>query len=230
MTDLPIGDAVPGWEGSTLPPSSGMAGRYCAIEPLDAALHLEDLYEAFAEDVDGRLWTYMSVGPFESKAAFSAWLDVADSTDDPLFHALIDQSTGRACGLAAYMRIKPDMGVIEIGSISYAPRLARTRAATEAMFLFMQRAFEELGYRRYEWKCDSLNAASRTAAERLGFSYEGIFRQAMVYKGRNRDTAWYAILDSEWPALKAAYLGWLDPSNFDGDGQQLKSLRDFIGR
>jgi RimJ/RimL family protein N-acetyltransferase len=224
----PIGAEVSGWKGVELPPRKPMQGRFCRVEPLDSTTHLDDLYDAFSDDRDGVLWTYMVVGPFDSKDDFRAWLVSACTTDDPLFHAIIDLSTGKAVGLAAYMRIQPDVGVIEIGSITYSPRIQRTPLATEAMFLLMQRVFDELGYRRYEWKCDSLNAASCKAATRLGFSFDGIFEQAIVYKGRNRDTAWYSILDRDWPLLKYACLGWLDRSNFDERGIQKQKLNDFM--
>jgi RimJ/RimL family protein N-acetyltransferase len=226
--DQPVGDALPGWEAAQKPARIPLDGRLCRIEPLDAELHLDDLYEAFNEDRDGRLWTYMPVGPFASKQAFGEWLAGACTTDDPLFYAVVDRSSGIAVGIAALMRIKPDVGVIEIGHIAYSPRMQRTALATEGMLLFMTYVFEELGYRRYEWKCDSLNMPSRTAAERLGFRFEGIFEQATIYKGRNRDTAWYAILDRDWPALKRAYLRWLDDSNFDARGQQKSRLQAFI--
>ena len=144
--------------------------------------------------------------------------------DDPLFHAVVDRANGRATGVASYLRIEERAGVIEVGHINYAPPLQRTPASTEAMYLMMRRVFDELGYRRYEWKCDALNAPSRAAARRLGFRFEGIFRQATVYKGRNRDTAWFSVLDSEWPALKAAFERWLSPENFDEDGRQRQSL------
>ena len=205
-----------------------MSGRFVRIEPLDPERHLGDLYRAYSADEEGRLWTYMSVGPFASEAELGAWMQSACNQDDPLFHALIDLSTGRAAGMAAYMRIQPEAGVIEIGSISFAPAMQQTPAATEAMFLFMVRAFDELGYRRYEWKCDSLNAASRNAAERLGFHYDGLFKQAVVYKGRNRDTAWYSILDGRWPALKQALRQWLDEANFDEAGHQKRRLKDLL--
>jgi len=224
----PIGTEISGWQGVELPSRDPMEGRFCRVEPLDSAAHLDDLYEAYADDRDGILWTYMVVGPFSSKEDFRAWLELACTTEDPLFYAVIDLSTGKAAGVAAYMRIKPSDGVIEVGSITYSPRLQRTPVATEAMFLMMQRAFDELGYRRYEWKCDALNAPSCKAAERLGFTFDGIFEQAIVYKGRNRDTAWYSILDRDWPTLKNAYQDWLDRSNFDDQGMQKQSLHHFI--
>lgn len=224
----PIGPEVTGWKDVELPPVEPMEGRFCRVELLDSKNHLDDLYDAYSDDCDGILWTYMFAGPFRSKDAFCAWLESACITDDPLFHAIIDLTTNKAVGIAAYMRIQPSVGVIEIGNITYSTRLQRTPLATEAMFLFMQRVFDELGYRRYEWKCDALNAASCKAAKRLGFSFDGIFEQAIVYKGRNRDTAWYSILDRDWPLLKNAYLSWLDMSNFDEQGIQQQKLQHFI--
>lgn len=205
-----------------------MEGRFCRIEPLDSKSHLDDLYDAYSEDLDGALWTYLFVGPFNSRSDFRAWLEQACSTDDPLFHAIVDLSTDKAVGVAAYLRIQPGVGVIEVGHITYSPRLQRTALATEAMFLLMKRVFDELGYRRYEWKCDSLNAASGKAARRLGFTFDGVFEQAIVYKGRNRDTAWYSILDRDWPPLRKAYLQWLDDKNFDESGNQKQKLQHFI--
>jgi len=224
----PIGPEVSGWQGAAYPPRTSTEGQFCRVEPLNSKAHLEDLYDAFSDDRDGVLWTYMMVGPFKCKKDFRVWLESISNSDDPLFHAVVDLSTNRAVGVAAYMRIRQGVGVIEVGSITYSPRLQRTALATEAMYLMMVRVFEELGYRRYEWKCDSLNDASRKAAERLGFSFDGIFEQAIVYKGRNRDTAWYSILDRDWPALKNAYLGWLDPKNFDEQGIQKRTLNYFV--
>ena len=170
------------------------------------------------------MWTYLSSDSFERLEDYRAWLTPMAQSQDPLFHTIVDRGTGMPAGIAAYLRIDPPMGVIEVGHIAFSPLLQRTPAATEAMYLLMRRAFDELGYRRYEWKCDSLNAPSRAAADRLGFRYEGIFRQALVYKGRNRDTAWYSIVDKEWPARKAAFEAWLDPSNFAADGRQIRPL------
>lgn len=226
--DQPIGDEVPGWKGVEPPPRKPMAGRLCRVEPLDPERHLHNLYDVYSEDVEGILWTYMAVGPFQSADELRAWMEPACATEDPLFHALIDLSTGKAVGIAALMRVRPSVGVIEVGSITYSRRLQRTTLATEAMFLLMTRVFDELGYRRYEWKCDSLNAASRRAAERLGFSFDGVFEQAIVYKGRNRDTAWYSILNRDWPSLKSAYQKWLDEENYDNAGKQKRKLQDFI--
>ena len=205
-----------------------MEGRFCRLEPLDPARHAADLFAANQLDKDGRNWTYLSVGPFADLASYRAWLDQVAKGDDPLFHAIIDKSTGKAVGVATFMRIDAANGVIEVGNINYSPLLQRKPGATEAMYLMMARVFDELGYRRYEWKCDSLNAPSRAAAARLGFQYEGLFRQAVVYKGRNRDTAWFSIIDSEWPALKRAYQQWLAPENFDAGGQQKRKLSDLI--
>ncbi len=202
-----------------------MHGRYCRIEPLDLARHARDLYDAYSHDRDGHNWTYLPYGPFATFDAYSAWVAHAVTPDDPLFHAIVDLPSGRAVGVASYLRIDPDAGSIEVGGLSFSPLLQRTPAATEAMYLMMQRAFA-LGYRRYEWKCDALNAPSRAAAQRLGLSYEGIFRQARVSKGRNRDTAWYATIDREWPALDRAFRQWLAPENFDADGRQRVRLSE----
>ena len=213
-----IGQPVPNWTPRPLPPRTPMTGRFCTIEVLDPERHAVELYDANAEDKEGRIWTYLGYGPFAHFADYRAWAEGAAKTTDPLFHAITDLATGKACGVASYLRIEPAFGVIEVGHINFAPPLQRTCAATEAMYLMMRRVFDELGYRRYEWKCDSLNAPSRRAALRLGFRYEGIFRQAMIYKGRNRDTAWYSIIDKEWPTLKAAFEVWLRPGNFEPDG------------
>jgi RimJ/RimL family protein N-acetyltransferase len=222
----PIGFPVPGWERRPRPPLTAMEGRWCRIEPLDPDRHAASLHAANCEDEEGRIWTYLPYGPFASENAYRGWAEASCARDDPLFHAVIDRASGRALGVASLMRIEPAVGVIEVGHINYAPRLQRTPAATEAMYLLMRRVFEELGYRRYEWKCDDLNAPSRAAAKRLGFSFEGIFRQATIYKGRNRDTAWYAMIDREWPALRAAFERWLEPANFDESGRQRASLSD----
>jgi RimJ/RimL family protein N-acetyltransferase len=181
------------------------------------------LFEADAADVDGRSWTYLAYGPFSDLASYRAWMDANCLGDDPLFFAVIDLADGQPAGLVSYLRITPAAGSIEVGHIHYSPRLQRRPTATEAMYLMMKWAFEA-GYRRYEWKCNALNSASRAAAQRLGLSFEGIFRQAGVSKGRNRDTAWYAAIDAEWPALRQAFLAWLDPGNFDDQGQQRTRL------
>lgn len=204
------------------PPRTPMRGRWCDVVPLDPDAHAKALHDAYAADTEGRIWTYLPKGPFADLAAYRAWMDETCLTDDPLFHTILVD--GHPLGVASLMRIDPAHGVIEVGNINFSPALSRTRAATEAMFLMMARAFDELGYRRYEWKCDALNAPSRHAALRLGFTYEGTFRQATTYKGRNRDTAWYAITDGDWPDLKAGFVAWLDPANFDAMGRQRARL------
>jgi RimJ/RimL family protein N-acetyltransferase len=220
----PVGEALPGWTPRPVPPRTPMEGRFARLEPLDPARHADALFAANAEDRDGRNWTYLGVGPFAGPEAYRQWAELAARSADPLFHAIVDRAGGQAVGVATFMRIDPPNGVIEVGNINYSPLLQRRPAATEAMYLMMRRAFDELGYRRYEWKCDSLNAPSRAAAERLGFTYEGLFRQAVVYKGRSRDTAWYSIVDKEWPALRSRFERWLDPGNFDAAGRQKRRL------
>ena len=200
-----------------------MHGRLCRLEPLDVSKHAEQLFAANALDSHGANWTYLPYGPFESFAEYRAWLEQQSSTRDPLFFAIVDTASGDAIGVASYLRITPSSGSIEVGHLHFSPKLQRKPAATEAMFLMMRHAFE-LGYRRYEWKCNALNKSSRQAALRLGFSFEGIFRQATVSKGRNRDSAWYAAIDKEWPALREAFEQWLSPSNFDEKGKQCVGL------
>src|SRR5512134_2481037 len=221
----PIGLPLPGWKAPPRPPRTAIEGRYCRIEPIDPDRHAEDLHRANSLDPSKRNFTYLSIGPFDTLDAYRQWMASARQSEDPLFHAIIDTATGKPVGIASYMRIDTANGVMEVGHLNYSPLLQRKPAATEAMYLMMKRAFE-LGYRRYEWKCDALNAASRAAAQRLGFSYEGVFRQALVTKGRNRDTAWYACIDKEWPALRAAFEAWLDPANFDAEGRQRQALAD----
>ncbi len=223
-SNLPVGRPLSGWTARAAPPRTAMQGRFCRVEPLDPGRHAADLFAANSLDADGRNWTYLFQEPFRDLVSYRAWLEQVAKADDPLFHTIVDLETGKAVGVAAFMRIDRAMGVIEVGNINYSPLLQRRPAATEAMFLMMARVFDELGYRRYEWKCDSLNAPSRAAALRLGFQYEGLFRQAVVYKGRNRDTCWFSIIDSEWPRLKRAYEQWLAPNNFDGEGRQRRSL------
>jgi len=207
-----------------------MVGRLCRLEPLEAGRHAEALLEAHALDVEGRNWTYLPYGPFESFEAMASLVRSFEASVDPMFFAIIDLATERAVGWASYLRINPEMGSIEVGHVAYSPLLQRTAAGTEAMYLMMRRAFDELGYRRYEWKCNALNAPSWNAAERLGFVHEGVFRQAWVQKGRNRDQAWFSIIDGEWPAVRSALEGWLDPSNFDAEGGQRRRLAEFIAR
>ena len=224
----PVGFAVTGWTPPPRPPRDPMIGRTCRVEPLDPDRHATQLHAANRLDTDGRNWTYLPYGPFASRDDYRRWLDSVAAGTDPMFHTIVDVATGEAVGVASYLRIDPAAGSIEVGHINYSPKLQRRIAATEAMHLMMKRAFE-LGYRRYEWKCHSLNAPSRAAAQRFGFSYEGIFRQARVDKGRNRDTAWYAMIDREWPAIDAAFRRWLDPANFDEQGRQRTSLSALTG-
>ena len=219
----PIGAPVEGTFPCPRPPRTPMRGRFCSVVPIDPEAHAAPLFEANRLDAEGRNWTYLPYGPFERLQDYRAWIDTACTGDDPLFHTILD-TAGRPLGLASYLRIDPGAGAIEVGHIALSPPLQRTPAATEAMFLMMARAFDELGYRRYEWKCDALNAPSRRAAERLGFAYEGTFRQATHYKGRNRDTAWFAVIDRDWPRLRAAFEAWLAPENFDEDGRQRSPL------
>jgi RimJ/RimL family protein N-acetyltransferase len=219
----PVGHRVEGWVPPPPPPREPMSGRSCRVEPLEAARHAAALYTANMRDTDHRNWTYLPYGPFTPFNDYLDWVRNVEGKDDPQFHAIVDPAAGQAIGVASYLRVDPAAGSIEVGHINYSPLLKRTVAATEAMYLMMRRAFE-MGYRRYEWKCHALNAPSRAAAQRLGFSYEGVFRQARVDKGRNRDTAWYAAIDREWPALDEAFRRWLDPANFDGQGHQRISL------
>ncbi len=228
----PVGAPVTGWSPRPRPPRTAMEARFCTVEPLDPERHAAHLFAAYAEDHEGRMWTYLPRGPYASLDEYRSFAEAACRGDDPLVHTILDNTTGEAVGTASYMRIEPAIGVIEIGSITYSPRLQRRPAATEAMYLMMRRVFDELGYRRYEWKCDSLNQPSREAAARLGFRYEGLFRQATITRGRNRDTMWFSVTDGEWPALRAAFEGWLDPANFAADGTQrrrLASLRSSAG-
>ncbi|MGB6948757.1 MAG: GNAT family protein [Methyloceanibacter sp.] len=222
----PIGDPVPGWTPRQHPARVVMPGRVVRLEPLVAAKHAGPLHAAYCRDADARHWTYMPYGPFGSAADYAQWAEHMQARDDPLFFAIVDQATGRALGIAAYMRIDPVMGAIEVGHLRFSSLLQQTPGSTEAMALMMRHAFEQLGYRRYEWKCDSLNAPSIAAAKRLGFRFEGIFRNAVVVKGCNRDTAWLSITDAEWPAIKAGFEAWLAPGNFDANGRQRRRLEE----
>lgn len=218
-----LGARLPGWTPPPRPEGAVLSGRYAHLEPLDADAHAALLYRAYAGH--DAVWDYMPVGPFSSAAQYHRWVRDNAGKPDPFFYAIRNLDSGQWEGAASFLRVKPEAGSIEVGFISLSPALQRTRAATEAMFLMMAWAFEA-GYRRYEWKCDALNIPSRRAAQRLGFSYEGVFRQATVVKGRNRDTAWFAMIDAEWPALKEAFEAWLSPANFDADGQQREKLGD----
>ncbi|MGJ3264168.1 MAG: GNAT family N-acetyltransferase [Salinarimonas sp.] len=213
-----------GWSARQRPARETLAGRYVRLEPLDPVRHGDDLFAARADDPEA--WRYTPDGPYPTRAAFQAWLDANSVLPEQIYHAVVDVRTGRAEGRVSFMRMDPANGVIETGAILFGPRLARTRGATEAVVLQARHVFEDLGYRRLEWKCDADNAPSRRAALRLGFAFEGIFRQHMVVKGRNRDTAWFSMLDGAWPMRRRALEAWLDPANFDESGRQRRSLSD----
>lgn len=219
----PVGRLLPGWTPPPLPERRVLSGHGCRLEPLDGARHADDLWQAYNVPRQASLWTYLPTGPYASATELRTWVDEMATTTDPLMYAIIDAASGKALGVAGYLRITPGAGSIEVGHLTYSPALQRNRLATAAMVLMMEYAFA-LGYRRYEWKCNALNAPSCRAAERLGFLYEGTFRQANVVKGRSRDTAWYSILDGEWPALRAAFQQWLSEDNFDAEGQQRTAL------
>lgn len=228
----PIGYAVPDWKPPQRPSRARMDGRYCSLVPLDLESHSASLFSANSADFERKMWTYLSYGPFDTLEDYRTWAASSCASSDPLFFAIVAKTTDRAVGVASYLRIDPPNGSMEVGHLAYSPLLQRTPAATEAMYLMMANAFS-LGYRRYEWNCNALNAPSRAAAQRLGFSFEGVSRQARVVKGRNRDTAWYAATDREWPDLRNAFLRWLDPANFDERGKQrvrLSSLTSHILR
>jgi len=221
----PIGWHIsPEWKPAQKPPLSAMTGRFAIVEPLDADRHAADLFAANALDREGRNSTYYPYGPFATLDEYRAWIASVSGEPNRLFHAIVDMSTSKAVGVACYANITPAMGVIETAALVFSPLLQRKPAATEAHYLMMRRAFDELGYRRYEWKCDLYNMPSRAAALRLGFTYEGTFRQAMAVRGRNRDSMYFSITDREWPRIKAGFERWLDPANFDAEGQQKASL------
>jgi RimJ/RimL family protein N-acetyltransferase len=222
-TELPIGPEVEP-SPARLPERSPMEGRYISLAPLDAKVHGESLWENLRGVENENLWLYLFDGPFRDRATFDADLRQKALSPDPQYFAILDQASHRAGGYAAYLRMEPKHRCIEVGAILFSPALQRTRGATEAMYLMARHVFEDLGYRRYEWKCNALNQPSRRAALRLGFRFEGIFRQHMIIKGRNRDTAWYSMLDNEWPARKAVFERWLEPTNFDAQGRQKESL------
>jgi RimJ/RimL family protein N-acetyltransferase len=222
-----IGPDVPGWSARALPPRQPVEGRFCTLEPLDAARHADDLYAAYAQAADGRDWTYLFVERPADLQSTRAYVERASKSVDPLHFAVVDKQSGRAVGTLALMRIDPTHGAIEVGSVTFSPLLKQTPMSTEAQYLLMKLAFDSLGYRRYEWKCDNFNEPSKRAALRLGFQFEGVFRQAVVYKGRSRDTAWFSITEREWPALRTAFERWLAPENFDAQGGQRMSLDKF---
>jgi RimJ/RimL family protein N-acetyltransferase len=221
-----IGGPLSEWKPCDRPARIGMQGAFCRLDPLDPSRHADDLYDAYAAAPDARDWTYMNVGPFRSVEEYRRYAEEAARKEDPLQYAVIDSRSGKAVGALSLMRQDPANGVIEVGGVMFSPLMKRTPISTEAQFLLMAYVFDDLGYRRYEWKCDSLNQPSREAAERLGFTFEGIFRRAVVYKGRNRDTAWFSVIDEEWPRIKQAFAAWLSTGNFDDQGRQRRSLQD----
>lgn len=224
----PIGFAVENWKGASPPSRDSMEGRLCRLDALRADVHALPLHQAYSLDRDGGNWTYLPYGPFARAGDYHAWAVEMQDREDTIAFAIVDRATERPLGVATYLRIDPPNGSIEVGHLSYAPALQRTVQSTEAMYLMMRRVFEDWGYRRYEWKCDSLNAPSVAAARRLGFRYEGTFLNQVVMKNRNRDTSWFSITDREWPEIRNGLEAWLDPSNFDGEGRQAKRLQDLI--
>ena len=217
------------WSPAGVPGRTAIDGNLVRLESLDPGRHAASLFTSSHVPGAEALWQYLAYGPFAGQAEFTAWLEQRAASADPLFFAVVGWASMRALGMASFMRIKPGNGVIEIGHIWFAPELQRTRQATEAIYLMAKTAFDDLGYRRLEWKCDSLNVPSRRAADRFGFTFEGIFRQHMIVKGRNRDTAWFSMTDGEWPLRKAAFESWLAPDNFDEDGRQRRSLASLRG-
>jgi RimJ/RimL family protein N-acetyltransferase len=226
--DLPLGDPVD-WTPVQPPRRVPLRGSHVLLRPVDAAADAESLYAvSHPPEGDLAIWTYLPDGPYEGAERLRDALAWAETAEDHVYFTLVRLSDERPLGIASYLRIEPQFGTIEIGHIWFGVPLQRTTAATEAIYLLARHAFDELGYRRLEWKCNALNAASRRAAERLGFSFEGVFRNHQVTKGRNRDTAWYAILDEEWPAIRAGFESWLAPGNFDDDGSQKRPLGELI--
>jgi RimJ/RimL family protein N-acetyltransferase len=228
--ELPLGAELD-WTPVERPTRTPLRGSQILLRPVDAATDAEPLYAVSHPPAgDPAIWTYLPDGPYESPEHLRRMLTWAETSEDPLYFTLANLPDERPLGLASYLRIKPEFGVIEIGHIWFGVPLQRTTAATEAIYLLAGRVFDDLGYRRLEWKCNALNAASRRAAERFGFSFEGVFRNHQVVKGRNRDTAWYAVTDDEWPAIRSAFQAWLAPGNFDKDGLQKRSLRDLMAK
>jgi RimJ/RimL family protein N-acetyltransferase len=214
------------WAPARVPARSAIDGDLVRLEVLDPERHAVSLFTSSHVPGAEDLWQHLPYGPFADQAEFTAWLEQRAASIDPLFYAVVDWESMRALGMASFLRIKPDHGVIEIGHIWFTPELQRTRKATEAIYLLAKTAFDDLGYRRLEWKCDSLNVPSRRAADRFGFTFEGTFRQHMIVKGRNRDTAWFSMTDGEWPSRKAAFEAWLSPDNFDENGRQRRPLAE----
>jgi RimJ/RimL family protein N-acetyltransferase len=224
--ERPVGPVVDPLPVGNVPDMRPLHGRWIWLDHVSAAKHAADLFASFdGKDPEGHIWTYLGYGPFASLEEFSEWLKAREAARDPWFYAFVRRDTGKAVGMGSFMRNDAANGVIEIGHIWMSPRLQQTREATETIYLMMRHCFGDLGVRRLEWKCDSLNAPSRKAAERFGFTFEGIFRQHYIIKGRNRDTAWYAMLDTEWPKARAAFEAWLREDNFDANGKQKAKLR-----
>jgi RimJ/RimL family protein N-acetyltransferase len=221
-----VGHSMQNWKAAKMPENKSLFGCFCTLEPMDINKHAIHLFESLQKDNDGQSWTYLPYGPIETAEEFIAWIKKTNDGLDTQLYAIIDIHTNLPIGVCGYLRMTPAHGVIEIGHLHFSTFLKQKPAATEAMYLMMQYAFDHLGYRRYEWKCDSLNIPSRKAAERFGFSFEGIFRQHNVFKNRNRDTAWYSIIDGEWPTIKERFQRWLDKNNFDAQGKQIKRLQE----
>jgi len=221
---LTLGFAVK-FKKTKLPSKKKLIGKYCFLEPINIRKHSKDLYKNYSLDKKNVIWTYLPYGPFKSHGSFKKWLKSFCLNKDPFFYAIYSKKHNQYCGMASYLRITPEHGSIEVGHINYSPILQNTTEGTETMYLMMKNAFEVLGNRRYEWKCNNLNSASKYAAERLGFKFEGIFRQMFIFKGRNRDTAWYSIIDKEWPNYKKKYLAYLKKTNFTKANRQRKRLK-----
>jgi RimJ/RimL family protein N-acetyltransferase len=224
--ERPVGPVVDPLPVGNVPDMRPLHGRWMRLDHVSAVKHAADLYVSFdGNDPEGRIWTYLGYGPFASLEEFTEWVKAREAARDPWFYAFVRRDTGKAVGMGSFMRNDAANGVIEIGHIWMSPGLQQTREATETIYLMMRHCFDDLGVRRLEWKCDSLNAPSRKAADRFGFTFEGIFRQHYIIKGRNRDTAWYAMLDTEWPKARTAFEAWLREDNFEASGQQKAKLR-----
>lgn len=225
-TARPVGPVVDPLPPGTKPDLRPLHGRWVRLDPVNVARHAQSLFHSFdGKDPDGDVWTWMPYGPFTDLDQFSTWLKDREASRDPWFYAIINRKTGEACGMGSFMRADAVNGVIEIGHIWFSPALQQTREATEAIYLMIRHAFDDLGVRRLEWKCDALNKPSQAAAKRFGFTFEGIFRQHLIVKGRNRDTAWFSMLDKDWPACRAGFEAWLAESNFDEQGRQKAKLQ-----
>ena len=221
-----VGNPIDGWVTAKNPIMKNIHGQYCTLEQLNILRHADELFNSLSIDNHGESWTYLPYGPFETYDSFENWLNSAILKPNTLFYVIKSNKTQKAIGLSAYLQIRPVHGVIEIGHLHFSKLLKRTPLATEVIYLMLQMAFDELNYRRCEWKCNSLNENSRQAALRFGFQFEGIFRQNFVFKNRNRDTAWFSIIDSEWPLLKIKFEKWLNPNNFDASGKQILKLSE----